>query len=117
VQQNPASATQGSACANVAPCISWLNTSAFQQPALGTLGNIGLLNVLGPTFFQFDTALVRQFRIREGQRLEIRGEAFNLTNSLRSNNPGVTLSTPNSFGLILSAQDPRIMQLAAKFVF
>ena len=118
-QVNPvtASPTQGSACANVAPCISWLNPAAFTQPAVGTLGNLGLLNVLGPTFFQADLALVRQFRIRETQRLELRGEAFNVTNGLRANNPGVTLSTPQSFGVILSAQDPRIMQVAAKFVF
>ena len=116
-QVNPSPTSQPSACGNTAPCISWLNAAAFQQPALGTLGNIGVLNVLGPTFFQFDMALVRQFRIREGQRLEVRGEAFNVTNSLRSNNPGVTLSTPNTFGRILSAQDPRILQLAVKFAF
>ena len=121
---NPASPHQGAPCANVAPCISWLNPAAFQQPALGTFGNMGVNNVLGPTFFQFDTALVRQFRIREAKTLEIRGEAFNLTNSLRANNPGAppvgqtnSLSTPNSFGVILSAQDPRILQLAAKFTF
>jgi hypothetical protein len=117
VSQTTAAANQGGPCANVAPCLSWLNPAAFQQPALGTLGNMGLFNVLGPTFFQFDTALVRQFRVREGQRLEIRAEAFNLTNSLRAKNPGVTLSTPNSFGLVLSAEDPRILQLAVKFAF
>ena len=117
VLANTASATQGSACANAAPCVSWLNTSAFQQPALGTLGNIGTYNVIGPHFFQFDVALSRQFRILEGQRLEVRAEAFNLTNSVRFNNPGVTMSTPSSFGNILSAQDPRIMQMALKYTF
>jgi hypothetical protein len=117
VQVNPASSTQGSACANAAPCVSWLNAAAFQQPAPGTLGNIGTYNVLGPHFFQFDVALSRQFRILEGHRLEVRAEAFNLTNSVRFNNPGVTLSTPSSFGNVLSAQDPRIMQMALKYTF
>jgi hypothetical protein len=117
VLPNPVSATQGSGCANVAPCISWLNASAFQQPALGTLGNLGTYNVLGPGFFQFDMALVRQFGIRERHRVEFRAEAFNVTNSLRANNPGTTLSTPSSFGNILSAQDPRIMQMAMKYTF
>jgi len=117
VLANTAAVNQGSACANVAPCISWLNPAAFQQPAIGTLGNIGLLNVLGPSFFQFDVALVRQFAIRERQRFEVRGEAFNLTNSVHFNNPGTTLSTPSTFGSILSAQDPRIMQLAMKYLF
>ena len=114
---NPASATQGSACANVAPCVSWLNTGAFQQPALGTFGNLGTFNVLGPHFFEFDMALVRQFRIIEGHRLEVRAEAFNLTNSLRLNNPGTTLSTPSTFGIVNSALDPRIMQMALKYNF
>jgi hypothetical protein len=117
VLADPASPTQGSACANVAPCVSWLNTAAFQQPALGTLSNLGTYNVLGPHFFQFDVALVRQFRIIEGHRLEIRGEAFNVTNSLRLNNPGTTLSTPSTFGIVNSAQDPRIMQMALKYTF
>jgi hypothetical protein len=101
----------------VAPCVSWLNAAAFGQPALGTFGNMGAYNVLGPDFFQFDVALVRQFRIIEAHRLEVRGEAFNLTNSLRLNNPGITLSTPSTFGRVLSAMDPRIMQLALKYTF
>jgi hypothetical protein len=122
VALNPASPAQGSACANVAPCVSWLNTSAFQQPALGTLGNIGTFNVPGPDFFQFDVALSRQFRIIEGHRLEVRAEAFNLTNSLRLNNPGVTLSTGSTFGVVTSSRtdgtnDPRIMQMALKYTF
>jgi hypothetical protein len=117
LQVNPASSTQGSACANAAPCVSWLNAAAFQQPAPGTLGNIGTFNILGPHFFQFDVAVSRQFRILEGHRLEVRAEAFNLTNSVRFNNPGVTLSTPSSFGNVLSAQDPRIMQMALKYTF
>jgi len=106
----------------VAPCVSWLNTAAFQQPALGTIGNLGTYNVLGPHFFQFDMSLVRQFAIREQHKLEVRAEAFNLTNSLRLNNPGTTLSTPSSFGMVLSTPpgtqgDPRIMQMALKYTF
>ena len=50
--------------------------------------------------------------------LEARGEAFNLTNSVRLNAPSTALN-PNfaNFGKILSAQDPRILQLALKLVF
>jgi hypothetical protein len=117
VLANTASANQGGPCANRSPCVSWLNPVAFAQPVPGTLGNMGVLNVSGPKFFQFDTALVREFRIRERERLEVRGEAFNLLNATRFNNPGVSLNTATSFGLITSAQDPRIMQLAMKFVF
>jgi hypothetical protein len=66
-------------------------------------------------------ALSRIFRIREKMSLEARGEAFNLTNSFRAGGsglPAVTTAINNpQFGQILNAQDPRILQLAAKFVF
>jgi hypothetical protein len=107
----------GGACANTAPCVSWLNPAAFAQPAFGTLGNLGRANIPGPNWWEIDMALSRVFRVREGMSLEARGEAFNLTNSFRAG--AVTLGRNNSaqFGEILSAQDPRIMQVAMKFVF
>jgi hypothetical protein len=82
---------------------------------LGTLGNMGKSNILGPGFFQLDVALSREFRIRERRALEIRGEAFNATNSFRA--ASVTTTQNNTFGRILSAQDPRILQVAMKFAF
>jgi hypothetical protein len=106
----------GSPCANTAPCVSWLNPSAFAQPAFGTFGNLGRANIPGPNWWEIDMALSRVFRIREGMSLEARGEAFNLTNSFRALNPTVARNSPN-FGQILGAQDPRIMQVAMKFMF
>ena len=94
----------------------FLNKAAFAQPALGTFGNLGRSNVPGPGFFSIDTALSRTFRIREGKTLEARGEAFNLTNSFRAGPVTTALNNVN-FGKVLTAQDPRIMQLALKFVF
>jgi hypothetical protein len=117
VLPNTASAHQTSACANITPCVTWLNLGAFAQPTLGTLGNMGVFNVLGPSFFQFDMALVREFPVRERENLQFRAEAFNVFNNVRFNNPSVTLSNPGTFGNITSAQDPRILQLAMKFNF
>jgi hypothetical protein len=84
-------------------------------------------NVPGPSFWQIDLALSRTFRITERQKLQVRGEAFNFTNSFRAGvplpsssagTPGVSLAlgAPN-FGQITSALDPRIVQLAMKYVF
>jgi hypothetical protein len=114
---NTAATNQGQACPNIQPCISWLNAAAFAQPALGTLGNMGVTNVVGPHFFQFDASLTRDFRIREGYTLQARFEAFNVLNNVRFNNPALTLSTTASFGHITTAQDPRILQGALKFTF
>jgi hypothetical protein len=48
--------------------------------------------------------------------VEFRAEAFNLPNHLNPNNPVAAINNQN-FGKILSARDPRIIQLALKVVF
>src|SRR5205085_379221 len=94
----------------------WFNPAAFVTPALGTLGNAGRASNLGPGFWEIDAALSRIFRVHEGMSVEARAEAFNLTNSFRPGIPVTAINNQN-FGKILTALDPRIMQLALKFVF
>jgi hypothetical protein len=60
--------------------------------------------------------LTRKFQVRENQAIEFRAEAFNLPNHMNPGNPGTTLNS-TTFGRIQSASDPRIMQLALKYVF
>ncbi|MHB8655900.1 MAG: TonB-dependent receptor [Terriglobia bacterium] len=95
----------------------WFNTSAFTKQATGTYGNAGTYTILGPGAFTFDTDISRAFKIREDQRLEVRFEAFNWLNHAVFNSPGTTLSSASSYGKILSANDPRILQFAMKYVF
>jgi hypothetical protein len=94
----------------------WLNPNAFTQPAVGTYGNMNPQSVVGPGMIGLDMAFARNFRIREGASLMLRAEAFNLPNHVNPGNPILDL-TSNNFGQILSANDPRIMQMALKFVF
>jgi len=98
-------------------CVPWLSTATFATPANGTFGNLGSANIQGPGAFQFDMSLVRSFRVREKQRVEIRAEAFNLLNHHRPGAPAASIGTPSSFGQITSGGDPRIMQFAFKYVF
>jgi hypothetical protein len=113
-------------CANPSPSC-WINPKAFTTPAPGTLSGTLRNNIPGPGFFQLDMALSREFRIREGYRFEVRGEAFNLTNSFRAgislpslqagaSGINTTFGTP-TFGQVTSALDPRILQMAMKFSF
>ena len=79
----------------------------------------------GPGVFQFDVSVTRTFRVREAQSIQVRGEAFNLPNTLNPSTPVSALNSP-SFGKIqsdisgtsgLGAGDQRIVQLALKYVF
>jgi hypothetical protein len=94
----------------------FLNRDAFAVPAAGTYGNLGNFSVVGPVSWDFDMALSRIFKLHESQSLEVRGEAFNVTNSFRPTNPNVN-STSSQFGQLRGARPPRIMQFALKYVF
>jgi len=98
------------------PLSAYLNPAAFVLPDPGTLGNVGRNAIHGPGTWTFDMALSRSFSFRESQRMEFRLEAFNVTNTFRPGNPNVTL-TNNTFGVIRTALDPRILQFALKYVF
>jgi len=120
----------------------YFNTTAFQPAPLGSYGNMGYNNMKGPGIFQFNLALSRNFRIREGQAFQVRGEAFNLSNTLNPCVPGITSpvgSAPPGFGFGygvplnganagqircdissnsgLTLGDYRVIQLAMKFIF
>ena len=89
---------------------------AFHQAAVGTLGNLKPRTALGPKFWSFDLALSRQFRFKESQSIDFRVEAYNVTNSLRMQNPN---SSQNNqfFGQLRTSYDPRILQFALKYAF
>ena len=107
----------------------WFNTSCFAANLAGQLGNVGKNAIRGPMLLVVNVALSRKFPIHERQYVEFRAEAFNLpnvTNFALSTNS--TLMTSTLFGQITStavtgpattgqAGDPRIMQVALKYVF
>jgi hypothetical protein len=94
---------------------NYLNPNAFAQPAPGTLGNVRRNSVEGPGSRVVDAALARIFRVGSRQ-FEGRIEAFNVFNWTRWGAPVTTLNSP-TFGQILSADDPRILQFAVKYTF
>jgi len=76
----------------------------------------------GPGINNFNLALLKNTQIAEGKELQFRAEAFNVFNHAQFqpvvpssgdfNNTGT-----GGFGYITSARDPRIMQVALKFLF
>jgi hypothetical protein len=94
----------------------YLNPKAFTQPQLGTYSTMRPNNVAGPGTITINMGLTRTFKVHEGQSVQFRAESFNLPNHLNPGNPITAINNVN-FGRILSANDPRIMQFALKYVF
>ena len=95
----------------------FFNTAAFGPNAIGTFGNSGKNLVRGPRYFKTDASLLKNFKLTEAVALQFRSEFFNLLNNVNFNAPGRIVSAPDSFGIITSAKDPRIIQFALKILF
>jgi hypothetical protein len=95
----------------------WLNPAAFRAPAPGTYGDLEVNSLVAPNWFNVDMGLVRSFRIGAERQIQFRAEVFNLLNRVHLDRPVALLNSPN-FGLFTdTAADPRIVQLALKYVF
>jgi hypothetical protein len=93
--------------------------TTFAAPANGTLSpNHGRNNIQGVPTWQWDASIARTFQIREGQRIEARVEAYNVTNSFKPQNPSTSI-TGGTYGLINAAvnNSQRDMQFALKYIF
>ena len=98
----------------------WMSRSAFErlniQTQAGQFGNAGRNIVRGPGYGNLDVSLVRDIALPRGTRLQLRAEAFNVTNHVNFGLPVADLNSPN-FGRIFSAGPPRLMQFGAKLIF
>jgi hypothetical protein len=107
----------------VGPNNPWFSTSSFAAPAAATFGNVGRNFLSGPNFFNLDAALSKSIRFTERYNLDLRLEAFGVTNTPQfffttgnGTAAGVTLGS-TSFGHVTSASGGRQLQLGAKFNF
>jgi len=83
-QINPTVAILGGHDANT----PYFDGTAFTNPAVGTLGTTGRNILRGPGLFNMDQNVSRTFAFKEGRiKLQIVGEAFNLTNTPTFQNP------------------------------
>jgi hypothetical protein len=93
------------------------NPAAFTSPAPFTFGNAGRNILPGIGNQVIDLAVHRKFRIREGQTLEFRAEAFNLFNHPNLGIPGPYPDFGPFFGKAFSVGDPRRMRFALRYDF
>lgn len=74
-------------------------------------------DVRAPYTDSLNTALMKNFLVRERFTLQVRGEAFNVTNHPTYGNPGLASNALGSFGVITSANNSRQMQVGIKALF
>ncbi len=95
-------------CAATNLSCHWFDPSAFasvpsSQNRFGTSGR----NILrGPGYFNLDASIFRDFRITERVKFQFRMEVFGVTNTPHFSNPGTTVTTSSTFGVITSTFNP-----------
>lgn len=94
----------------------WFTTEAFAVPAIGTFGNAGRGLVRGPGINNWDLSFSKRTALREGMSLQFRAEFFNLFNHAQFAGVGVTVGA-GTFGQVVSARDPRIIQFGLRLAF
>lgn len=96
---------------------NYLNAAAFAFPANGTYGNEAPRGFEGPAFWKIDMSVARVLNLAAQRTVELRIEAFNVTNNFNRGDPNTSLNA-RTFGRITTqAGDPRIMQFAVKYAF
>ncbi|HXG90348.1 MAG TPA: TonB-dependent receptor [Vicinamibacterales bacterium] len=93
----------------------YLNPAAFAAPAAGAFGSIGRNSLVGPGYINLDLALARGFAVGR-IRLDVRAEAFNITNRRNYTLVGRILNDA-TFGRLISQADPRQWQFGARLTF
>jgi hypothetical protein len=99
---------------------NYFNTAAFSRPAADTFGTAPrTLNYRTPGIKNADMSLLKNFHFTESKYLQVRLEAFNVTNTVTFGTPNATYGS-STFGVIsgyAGGRGSRELQLAAKFYY
>jgi hypothetical protein len=97
----------------------FFNTSSFSMNALGTPGTAKRRFFYGPGADDFDMAIAKNLPLTGSKAVLLRLEAFNVFNHTQFNGPTAVDGDIGSstFGQVISAAPPRILQGAIKFAF
>jgi hypothetical protein len=95
------------------------NPACFSLPPLGQLGNAPRRFFYGPGIENTDLTLIKNIALGASKALQLRLEMFNVFNTAQFYGAGSVdgnIASP-TFGQIVQAASPRLVQLAAKYSF
>ena len=79
-------------------------TSVYGSGANLQNGNVGRNSVRGPGMFNLDIGISRDIPFYREYKLQLKGEAFGLTNTPQWANPSANINAPTTFGQITHRQ-------------
>ena len=88
----------------------------LQNPAPGTVGNVGRNTITGPNVVGFDVNAIKRVRMSEGKELEFRVDVVNVLNHPNFANPTTNIDS-TSFGQITSSTGARRFTFNARVNF
>jgi hypothetical protein len=105
----------------IGPGALWFDTSEFSKGPDNALGNASRIAFSGPGLFDLDASLFRRVSFKERFGLELRAEAFSLTNTPQYSNPTANFNS-SSFGQVTGTRTApfggnRWLELGAKLTF
>ncbi len=101
----------------------WFDPCQFALQPAGFFGNLGRNTVQGPNLITEDLALLKDFQIKEAQKVEFRWELFNAFNHANFGMPANTIFqsatgvNPNAGRITTLRSSSRQMQFALKIIF
>jgi hypothetical protein len=97
----------------------YFDTSLFSLPPLGSVGNSGRRLFSGPGIDNYDLTAQKNLKLTESKSLQLRLEAFNAFNHAQFYGPNSVDGNIGSatFGHVVSAAAPRLLQIALKMAF
>jgi len=99
--------------------LPYFTIAQFTENALGSPGTARRRFFYGPGMENFDLALLKNVKLTETKSLQFRVEAFNAFNHAQFFGPQAVDGNiaSSTFGRVVSAAPPRLIQLGAKFLF
>jgi outer membrane receptor protein involved in Fe transport len=94
----------------------YLTPAQFADPTLGTFATTPRSICCGPGENQWDITFSKRIAITEAKYFQFRTDIFNTFNRTEFFNPDGNFSN-STFGQVLQARDPRLVQFALKFYF
>lgn len=101
----------------------WYNVSDVVNPLPGQLGNSAKGTIMGSGNELWNLIVMKNFRVKESQRIELRSEFFNAFNHPQFDDPNVYANNNPQAGKVTSASDygyaqtERIIQFGLKYYF